>query len=64
MIFKTVCAWCGGFISERDCPASKHCKALAIDGIIFSHGICKDCKAIVAEKYKLKLKGRKKHGMV
>ena len=61
MIFKTVCAWCGGFISEKDCPASEHCKTLAINGKILSHGICHKCKLAVAAKYKLKLNGRHKH---
>lgn len=61
MKFRTVCAWCNCFIAERDCPVSEHCKALAIDGIIFSHGICKKCKESVETKYKLKLNGGNKN---
>lgn len=64
MIFKTVCAWCGAFMYERNCTASEHCKALSIDGKILSHGICSKCKMAVAEKYKFKLNRRKKHGLV
>jgi len=64
MIFKTVCAWCECFISEGDFEVSKHCQALSINGEIISDGMCKDCKTIEIEKYKLKLNRRKKYGMV
>jgi len=62
MIFKTVCAWSGVFISVINCPASKHCQESAINGKIISHGMCKDCKTIEIEKYKLNR--RKRHGLV
>jgi len=61
MKFRTVCAWCGAVLSEREYPDTKNCQALAIDGIIISHGICKKCKEIVETEYKLKLSGGNKN---
>ena len=64
MKIKTICAWCQCYISEGDFEVSEHCQAVAIDGVITSHGICKKCKTIVIAQYKLKLNRREKHGLV
>jgi hypothetical protein len=58
MKIKTICAWCGCFISEGDFEVSKHCQALLINGEIISHGICLQCKKAVMIKYNLKSKRR------
>jgi hypothetical protein len=59
MIFRTVCAWCGAVLSEKEYPDTPNYQALAIDGIIISHGICPKCKVIVETEYKLNGGNRK-----
>lgn len=53
MIFRTVCAWCDAVLFEKECPDTQDCQALAIDGVIISHGICPKCKVSVETEYKL-----------
>lgn len=53
MKLKTVCAWCGQFISEKECPETKNCQALAKDGVMTSHGICPACRQIIEIRYGL-----------
>lgn len=58
LIFRTECAWCGVFMHEKKCLDTKHCKGIAVKGIITSHGICKDCKKTVEIEYKARLQLR------
>ena len=53
MRIRTICAWCGALISERECPDMKNCQALSNDGIMISHGICQACKKSVEIQYGL-----------
>jgi len=53
MKFRTVCAWCGAVLSEKEYPDTLDCQALTIDGVIISHGICPECQVIVETEYKL-----------
>ena len=62
MTIKTVCAWCGAFISETDCPETKNCQALAKDGVMISHGICAICRLTIEAQYGLNKNGGNENG--
>ncbi len=57
MKFITVCAWCGKFISEKECPETKNCQALSTDGVMTSHGLCSTCRQNLEIKYGLNKNG-------
>lgn len=57
MKIRTVCAWCGAFISEKYCPESKNFQVLAKDGVMVSHGLCPSCRLAIEIKYGLNKKG-------
>ncbi len=57
MRIKTVCAWCGAFISETDGPETKNFQVLAKDGVMVSHGICPTCRLAIEAKYGLNKNG-------
>lgn len=59
MKFRTVCAWCGAFISEAEYPATNYSHALSIDGVCTSHGLCSRCREKLAIKYGLSKEGRR-----
>ncbi|WP_286820734.1 hypothetical protein [Desulfobacter sp. UBA2225] len=61
MKIKTICAWCGGFISETNCPETKNFQALAKDGVMISHGLCPACRLAIETKYGLNKKGDDKN---
>jgi hypothetical protein len=53
MRIKTICAWCGGFISETNCSETKNSQVLAKDGVMISHGLCPACRLAIEAKYGL-----------
>ncbi len=56
MKIKTVCAWCGAFISETNCLETKNFQALAKDEVMVSHGLCPTCRQAIEIKYGLNKK--------
>ena len=61
MKIKTVCAWCGAFISETNCAETKNSQILAKDGVMISHGICPTCRLTIEAKYGLNKNGGDKN---
>jgi hypothetical protein len=61
MKIKTICAWCGAFISETGFPATKNFQVLAKDGVMISHGICPTCRLAIEAKYGLNKNGGDKN---
>ena len=59
MTFRTVCAWCGAFISEKECSATQNSLALSKDGIVTSHGLCPACRKKIETTYGLNPGGKK-----
>lgn len=57
MRIRTVCAWCGALISEKDCPETQHDQALAKDRVMVSHGICSSCRQAIEAQYGLNREG-------
>ncbi|WP_020585619.1 hypothetical protein [Desulfobacter curvatus] len=57
MKIKTICAWCGGFISETNCPETKNSQVLAKAGVMVSHGLCSACRLAIETRYGLNQNG-------
>lgn len=62
MQIKTVCAWCGAFISEKYCPETKNCRALAKNGEMVSHGLCPSCRLAIETQYGFNKNGGNENG--